>query len=1008
MHKLTAPLGKWRTSLIAGQTFATPSFCLHPKTSSLRLTIDRPTTGGDVTWDGEIEITLRIRCNGELFECKTSDTGGIVVLPPHHRIRYESEREQSELIWTPPWGFFGARSGFPRRMGEGSTQFCVEAIITCASGTITTTVHLEHEIADAPQTPFHSSVSYDTQSSSIANTSGTSISTSHTASGSNRAAFMCAEAEYTLTAPTNFAITYAGNASSALWTVAGGYYNVATQFARYALDASLSTGSQTVAASWTAGGGTIYVRSIMCVTLAGVDQTTPVGTAVTTYAATGTTPTVTVTRTSETGMVVDALNAWVQTGTPSAGANQDGRIAASTSSGGVPVWALASTQSLADGGVMTWTKNSNYEYIYGAVAFNPAYTAGDLETDLVSVWELDESSGNAIDSYDGHDATDTNTVGASATAPSALGGSRDFERDNSEYFTIADHADLSGGDVSWTVTGWVRLESAGTIQTMVSKHDGSTIAGSEFALFYNSVTFRGSLYLGSSTDTQVTWGSTPSLGTWYFFAMWYDAVADTFNLSVNNGTPVSASHSGGSNDTTVPFQIGATNGSNCLDGMAAQVAFWRGRILSPAERTALYAGGNGLPYDDWGISGGGPTEVALTGVSATGALGTLTPVLSIGISGEEATGATGSITAAQSLTGEEATGDLGTLTATLTLAITGVQATGALGTLGPVNTIALSGLEATGETGDLTASQSLTGEEATGAEGDLGVSLTVALTGIAATSALGSLTPDHSLALTGENATTALGALAPEFAVPLVGEEATGELGDLTAAQSLTGVEATGALGTLTPTLSIALTGEEATGALGTLTANFAVPLAGEDATGETGTLTPTVPGEVSLAGVQATGVLGTLGVTLTMALSGEEATGAEGDLAPVLTIGLGGLEAAGETGTLGLTAGGSIELTGVVATGEVGTLTTTGPVSEELSGVSAQGQVGNLTVVLGGAGIGGGGTLPWYPSHLGIPVEPERKKKKDEREAFEQPVEFTDEDLALVAAALNEWMQPY
>ena len=79
--------------------------------------------------------------------------------------------------------------------------------------------------------------------------------------------------------------------------------------------------------------------------------------------------------------------------------------------------------------------------------------------------------------------------------------------------------------------------------------------------------------------------------------------------------------------------------------------------------------------------------------------------------------------------------------------LSGVSATGAVGTLAPTTSVAITGLSATGAVGTLIASSpsgvTLTGLSATGSVGTLtpsGAAYFVALTSVAATASLGSLT----------------------------------------------------------------------------------------------------------------------------------------------------------------------------------------------------------------------------------------------------------------------------
>lgn len=156
-------------------------------------------------------------------------------------------------------------------------------------------------------------------------------------------------------------------------------------------------------------------------------------------------------------------------------------------------------------------------------------------------------------------------------------------------------------------------------------------------------------------------------------------------------------------------------------------------------------------------AGGGDVTVALTGVGATGALGTLSP----------------QIDSTAALTGNAATGAVGTVVASsgVVVAATGVAATGAVGTLSPQ------------------------------------VSSTAALTGAAAIAACGTVIPDFTKAITGSTATGSVGTVVATsgVVVALTGAEVSGAVGTLSPQSSAT----------------VALTGNAATGACGTVTASF-------------------------------------------------------------------------------------------------------------------------------------------------------------------------------------------
>jgi len=151
-----------------------------------------------------------------------------------------------------------------------------------------------------------------------------------------------------------------------------------------------------------------------------------------------------------------------------------------------------------------------------------------------------------------------------------------------------------------------------------------------------------------------------------------------------------------------------------------------------------------------------PVTVIVTGVQASGAVGTVTAtgIANIPVTGLEATGGVGTVTVAAAantgVSGESATGNTGTVTVAGTAVITptGIEATGQTGT------VAISGdaifsvtsVEATTAVGSVTVAVSIdvavTGESATGDTGTVVITgqANVPVTGLEATGAVGTVT----------------------------------------------------------------------------------------------------------------------------------------------------------------------------------------------------------------------------------------------------------------------------
>lgn len=230
-------------------------------------------------------------------------------------------------------------------------------------------------------------------------------------------------------------------------------------------------------------------------------------------------------------------------------------------------------------------------------------TGQTIPTSLISYWKLDEGSGTRDDAVGSSDLTANGTGGVGAGTGKKTNAA-DLELSESDFLERADNADLSTGDIDFTVSAWVNMESKSTgttAMTIVGKRESATVR--EYDVYYTGATAdRFALNLYNSGGTGVctvnanNFGS-PSVGTWYFLVAWHDAAANTCNISVNNGTPDSAAESGVPSDTAANFRIGAvyTTEVNFFDGLIDEVGFWK-KKLSSQEITDLYNSGNGNTY----------------------------------------------------------------------------------------------------------------------------------------------------------------------------------------------------------------------------------------------------------------------------------------------------------------------------------------------------------------------------------------------------------------------------
>ncbi len=232
-----------------------------------------------------------------------------------------------------------------------------------------------------------------------------------------------------------------------------------------------------------------------------------------------------------------------------------------------------------------------------------------LTDNLVAYWEF-ESNGNDSHSVGPYNLTANGTpsFGAGGRPGNAvtLDGSVD-------YLTRASHANLSAGNVDFTLAGWVYLDSVASYAMILSKW-GFADADKEYNVRYNSTGSQFEFLVrapgGGITQVEGTNFGAASPATWYFFAAWHDTSVPEAGLSINAGSANTFSHSGGVTAGSAQFEVG--NGIEItgtpMNGRLDSLGIWR-RVLTGAERTALYNGGNGVSYA--GLSGGAPTPINL-------------------------------------------------------------------------------------------------------------------------------------------------------------------------------------------------------------------------------------------------------------------------------------------------------------------------------------------------------------------------------------------------------------
>lgn len=213
-----------------------------------------------------------------------------------------------------------------------------------------------------------------------------------------------------------------------------------------------------------------------------------------------------------------------------------------------------------------------------------------LNTSLISYWKLDEASGTRVDSEPTGTPQDLTDNGTTGSNPGIIDDAGQFTAANNEFLSRADSADLSVGDIDFTVAAWVYLDTKPSPGNIISK--GASVYRIRY---FGGATDRFQWIVGvSAAQADANNFGSPSTATWYLIIAWHDAANNQIGISVNNGTPNTAALVGGATDTTADFNIGSLDSSTSgeWDGRIDEVGFWK-KVLSADERTELYNAGVG-------------------------------------------------------------------------------------------------------------------------------------------------------------------------------------------------------------------------------------------------------------------------------------------------------------------------------------------------------------------------------------------------------------------------------
>ena len=219
----------------------------------------------------------------------------------------------------------------------------------------------------------------------------------------------------------------------------------------------------------------------------------------------------------------------------------------------------------------------------------------------VANWPCDEASGNLLDTVNGYDLTESGTGGIGTASGLFSGNARDFELGDIDIATIADNADLSGGDVDLTWIFWLRPETETGSQIICYKGNGT--GQDEYDIRKVDYQFRFRVWSGSgfANETLVLTPQPPDIvpASNYLLCCKHDSVNNVIAISINGANWTTQSYSLGIYNSAQPFQLGG------WDGLMKEVTVLRGYCLSNTELAELWNSGDPVPFADWAGGGGG-------------------------------------------------------------------------------------------------------------------------------------------------------------------------------------------------------------------------------------------------------------------------------------------------------------------------------------------------------------------------------------------------------------------
>jgi hypothetical protein len=176
-----------------------------------------------------------------------------------------------------------------------------------------------------------------------------------------------------------------------------------------------------------------------------------------------------------------------------------------------------------------------------------------------------------------------------------------------QFLSLADNADMSGGNFDFTFAGWVRFDLApGTNTHIFGKYAGAAGTREYVCFRLNTGIIRFNASADGSGATVVdasTFGATQQ-NVWYFVVVQYNGA--NIRISVNNGAFNQTAFTGALFDSPQRFTFGSTDASGVsgMRGILDNWYFWKstpggGGAIGDDAVACLWNGGQGLTFREF-------------------------------------------------------------------------------------------------------------------------------------------------------------------------------------------------------------------------------------------------------------------------------------------------------------------------------------------------------------------------------------------------------------------------